>query len=104
MICRDDSDIVAFDIDSKKSVKVRIGSFPQKEITGQVLVIRIRFDNLVAVDCPKYFVSRDVPTRETHIDMVCPIDASLLKALLDESNGIARNIAVFGHHVTVWRK
>ena len=57
-IRRYDSDIVAFDVDSEKSVKARTGGAAPEKITGQILVMWIRLDDLVSLGCLKNLVSR----------------------------------------------
>src|SRR5262249_36933210 len=103
-IRRYDSDIVAFDVDSEKRVKARTAGAAQEKITRQIFVVGIRLDDLIYIRCLKNLVPRDVPTRKTHVYVVCPKDASLPKGLLDKCQRVARNLLLFRHHVTVWRK
>src|SRR3990172_6455005 len=43
--------------------------------------------------------SRDMPSREPHIDVMRPVDAALAKVFLDECEGIIRNLSWLGHSI-----
>ena len=93
----DDGRLVGIDVDREQYMErtgwLNIGD----QVAREVLVVRIRFDNFIAPCRRQDFVSSDVPTGQTHIDMVRPEKPPTQDAPANESEWILRQFATWHH-------
>ena len=84
MISSYDPNITIFNVSCEEYMKTGTSVLPQNEVARKVLVLGIRLDDLVAFDSLQDLGPRNVPSVETHVDVIGPIDPPCSKAILDE--------------------
>jgi len=57
----------------------------QDQLAGQILVLRVRFDQLVRVHRIEDGLTGNVPSLQTHVDMIGPKNLSFSDACLNKS-------------------
>jgi len=60
------------------------------QVAGEILVVRVRLDQLVAVHRGQDHLPRNEPPRKPHVHMVRPQESASADAVLDESDRIVR--------------
>ena len=90
-----DPDVVALNVRCAEDVIRTRSSLCQKQVTWQVLVLRICLNKLQASGCPQDIIPCDASRCETHVNVIRPIYLPFIQAPTDKLDRVLRYLAIW---------